>query len=284
MSTIKNAILTRYQGGYRTDTDATSVAANGRRETFLSLTSTANSAATTAAITEYLDTLDSGITTVRAGLLPTSDAETPYAGQWGPGASVTVPRLSNSLTGETMQVRSITVNEDDATGQLSFTPELVRVASTRFQQADGQLRQLNDGTLNGRSAAATIAGDLDPDVRAGRVRTFEQDFSQDTLEVADSGIKYPSDYGRLQSAFVTLKTAGSTATTCVVKIAGFPVTFSQSGGASSTTITIPAGRDAVFGMTTAQVDVTPLYSMQVSTTAVGTGAAGLVVTLVFGER
>jgi hypothetical protein len=284
MSTIKNAILTRYQGGYRTDTDATSVAANGRRETFLSLTSTANSAATSAAITEYLDTLDSGITTVRAGLLPTSDAETPYAGQWGPGASVTVPRLSNSLTGETMQVRSITVTEDDGTGQLSFTPELVRVASTRFQQADGQLRQLNDGTLNGRSAAATIAGDLDPDVRAGRVRTFTVTFSKDELEVSTSPDKYPTDYGRLQSVFCYLSTAGTTATTIQITVAGSLVTFSQSGGASSSTITIPATRDAIFGMTASQVDVTPLQTIACTIASVGTGATGLVVDLVFGER
>ena len=74
MSTIKNAILTRFQGGYRTDTDSGSISANGRRESFLSLTSTSNSAATTAAINEYIDTLDSGITTVRAGLLPTTAA------------------------------------------------------------------------------------------------------------------------------------------------------------------------------------------------------------------
>ena len=187
-------------------------------------------------------------------------------------------RLSNSLTGETMQVRSITVTEDDANGALSFTPELVRPASTRFEQADGQLRQLNDGTLNGRSAAATIAGDLDPDVKAGRVRTFEMTFSQPTIEVKDSGFEYPSDYGRLQSVFATLKTAGSTATTFVIKAAGFPVEFSQSGGTSSTTVTIPTG------MTVTQTDLWPTYSVQMSTTAVGTGATDLVVKLVFGER
>ena len=55
MSTIKNAILTRFQGGYRTDTDSGSISANGRRESFLSLPSTSNSAATTAAIDEYID-------------------------------------------------------------------------------------------------------------------------------------------------------------------------------------------------------------------------------------
>lgn len=283
MSTIKNALITRFQGGYRTDTDAASISANGRRESFLSLTSTPNSASTSEAIGRYLDVLDSGITTVRASLLPVTTVDTPYAGGWSTGATVTVPRLSNALAGESMVVRSITVDEDDA-GVLSFTPELVRPASTRFEQADGQLRQLNSGTLNGRSASATIAGDLDSDVRAGRVRTFEQTFSQPTIEVKDSGVIFPSDYGRLQSVLATLKTAGSSSTTFQIKINNSAVTFSQSGGTSSSTVTLSAGQGAIFGMTTSQVDVWPTYTVQMSTTGVGTGATDLVVKLVFGER
>jgi hypothetical protein len=284
MSTIKNALLTRFQGGYRTDSDATSISANGRRESFLSLTSTANSASTVAAIGEYLDTLDSGITTVRAGLLPTSAAETPYAGTWGPGATVTVPRLSNSLTGETMQVRSITVTEDDATGQLSFTPELIRSAETRLQQSDGQLRQLNDGTLNGRSAAATIAGDLDPDVRAGRVRTIEQTFTKDTLEASVSPPWSPSEYVRVQSALVQVKTRGTAATTLTIRQGTSPLTWLQSGGATSSTITLPANTDNILCMTTSHVRVAPTDQLSVEILTFGTGAAGLSVQVLMGEE
>jgi hypothetical protein len=284
VSTIKNALLTRFQGGYRTDSDATSISANGRRESFLSLTSTANSASTVAAIGEYLDTLDSGITTVRAGLLPTSAAETPYAGTWGPGATVTVPRLSNSLTGEIMQVRSITINEDDATGQLSFTPELIRSAETRLQQSDGQLRQLNDGTLNGRSAAATIAGDLDPDVRAGRVRTIEQTFTKDTLEASVSPPWSPSEYVRVQSALVQVKTRGTTATTLTIRQGTSPLTWLQSGGATSSTITLPANTDNIFCMTTSHVRVAPTDQLSVEILTFGTGAAGLTVQVLMGEE
>jgi hypothetical protein len=102
--------------------------------------------------------------------------------------------------------------------------------------------------------------------------------------VSTSPDKYPTDYGRLQSAFCYLATAGSTATTMQVTVGGSLITFSQSGGASSSTITIPANRDAVFGMTTSQVDVTPLQTIAVTIASVGTGAAGLVVDLLFGER
>jgi hypothetical protein len=283
VSSIKNAILTRIEGGYRTDTNASSISANGRRESFLSLTSTTNSASTTAAVAAYVSALNGGVTTVRAGLVPLTTAQTPYAGGWTPGASITVPRLSNSNTGEVLQVRSMTVTEDDANGSLSFTPELVRVADTKLQQADGQLRQLNDGTLNGRSAAATIAGDIDPDVRAGRVQTFEQSFSQPTIEVKASPPSYLSQTGRLQSVFATLGTVGSTATTFQVLVAGFPVEFKRSGGSSSTTVTIPAGRDAIYGVTVANTLLLQTYSIVVSTTGVGTGASDLVVALTFGE-
>jgi len=284
VSTIKNALLTRFQGGYRTDTDATSISANGRRESFLSLTSTANSASTLAAIGEYLDTLDSGITTVRAGLLPTSAAETPYAGAWGPGSTVTVPRLSNSLTGEAMQVRSITVTENDATGQLSFTPELVRPAETRFQQSDGQLRQLNDGTLNGRSAAATIAGDLDPDVRAGRVQTTETTFTKDNLEASVSPPWSPSSYVRVQSALVQVKTRGTTSTTLTIRQGTTALTWLQSGGATSSTITLPANTDNIFAMTTSHVRLAPTDQLSVEILTFGTGAAGLTVQVLMGEE
>lgn len=283
MSTIKNALITRFQGGYRTDSDAASISANGRRESFLSLTSTPNSASTTQAVTRYLDVLDSGITTVRASLLPVSTAETPYAGGWSTGAAVTMPRLSNALAGESMVVRSITVDEDDATGVLSFTPELVRPASTRFEQADGQLRQLNSGTLNGRSASATIAGDLDNDVRAGRVRTFEQTFSKDTLEASISPPWTPSEYMRMQSALVQLRTAGTTSTTLQVRVGGSAQTFSQSGGTTSSTITLAANRSGVFCMTTSNVRVTPEQQVSVEILTFGTGAVGLTVQVAFGE-
>lgn len=284
MSTIKNAILTRYSGGYRTDTNSASISANGRRESFLSLTSTTDSASVSAAVSGYLSVYNSGVTTVRAGLLPTSAAETPYAGLWGPGATVTVPRLSNSLTGELMQVRSITVTEDDATGALSFTPELIRTAETRLQRADQQLDQLNAGTLNGRSAAATIAGDLDPDVRAGRVRTTEQTFTKDTLEASVSPPWSPSEYVRVQSALVQVKTRGTTSTTLTIRQGTSPLTWLQSGGATSSTITLPANTDNILCMTTSHVRVAPTDQLSVEILTFGTGAAGLTVQLLFGEE
>ena len=282
--TIKNLLLTRTNAGYRLDQNSTSITAFGVRESFLSLTSTSDSASASGVITGYLNAYGNGDNVLTAELVPTSDVETPYVGLWGPGSTITVPRPSAENAPEVVYVRSMSVSMSDANGALTFRPELIMQGTTARQQAELRLRALNAGTLDGRANAATIAGDLDPDVRAGRVRTSEQDFSQETVQVADSGIKYPSDYGRLQSAFVTLKTPGSTATTLQVKVGGVAVTFDQSGDTTSSTITVPAGRDAVFCMTTSQVNVSPLISTQISTTGAGTGAAGLVVTLVYGEQ
>ena len=282
--TIKNLLLTRTNAGYRLDQNSSSITAFGVRESFLSLTSTSDSASASGVITGYLNAYGNGDNVLTAELVPTSDVETPYVGLWGPGSTITVPRPSAENAPEVVYVRSMSVSMSDANGSLTFRPELIMQGTTARQQAELRLRALNAGTLDGRANAATIAGDLDPDVRAGRVRTSEQDFSQETVQVADSGIKYPSDYGRLQSAFVTLKTPGSTATTLQVKVGGVAVTFDQSGDTTSSTITIPAGRDAVFCMTTSQVNVSPLISTQISTTGAGTGAAGLVVTLVYGEQ
>lgn len=283
MSTIKNAILTRYEGGYRSDTDATSISANGRRESFLSLSSTANSASTAASISAYLSLLDSGLPVVRTQLLPRTPQTTPYAGGWAVGCSITVPRPSNSNTGEAMYVRSMTVTEDNE-GNLDFTPELQNFEATRLQRADQQLDQLNAGTLNGRSAAATIAGDLDPDVRAGRVRTIEQTFTKDTLEASVSPPWSPSEYVRLQSAFVQVKTRGTTSTTLTVRVNAVAQTFTLSGGATSSTITLPANTDNIFCMTTSHVRIQPTDVVSVEILTFGTSAAGLTVQLMFGEE
>ena len=57
MSSLKNAILTRFDGGYRTDTNAGSISSNGRREAFLSLGSVRSSPNTDRVVSEYLGTL-----------------------------------------------------------------------------------------------------------------------------------------------------------------------------------------------------------------------------------
>ena len=282
--TIKNLLLTRTNAGYRLDQNSTSITAFGVRESFLSLTSTSDSASASGVITGYLNAYGNGDNVLTAELVPTSDVETPYVGLWGPGSTITVPRPSAENAPEVVYVRSMSVSMSDANGALTFRPELIMQGTTARQQAELRLRALNAGTLDGRANAATIAGDLDSDVRAGRVRTFEETFSQPTIEVKDSGVIFPSDYGRLQSVFATLRTAGSTSTTFQIKINNSAVTFSQSGGTSSSTITLSAGQGAIFGMTTSQVDVWPTYPVQMSTTGVGTGATDLVVKLVFGER
>ena len=282
MSSLKNAILTRFDGGYRTDTNAGSISSNGRREAFLSLGSVRSSPNTDRVVSEYLGTLLGGVTTVTAQVQPTTVANTPYVGQWTPGASVTVPRPSASGVGEVMQVRAMTVTEDDD-GVLSFTPELVRQAATRQTLVDTNLKRLGAGTLSGRSQSATLATDIDPDARAGKCGTQETNFTKDVLEAAESPKYVPTDYFVIQSLFVTLKTSGSTATTFQVKINGVAQTFRMIGYSSSSTLTIPANVGATFGIASSYQLVQPTDTISVEIVSAGTNAAGFLCRMTLAE-
>jgi hypothetical protein len=277
---IVNSLLARYKGGFSTDTDSTSVGTYGRREGYLSLTEVTNTPNVTIASARYLSRFGSPFSSITARLSPASTASTPYVGQWYPGATITVPRPSTGAN-SVAQVRAITMTEDDS-GNVVFAPELLTLLETRAAQTDLYLRRLGEGTLNGRAAAATVAGDIDPDMKSGRVQTFEQVFSQDAPTVSVSPDYVPSDYGRLLTVNATMVTPGSTSTTLQILVNGSPVSISVNGS-SSTTLTMPAGRYNVFGMVAAQVDVSALTNIRCSTTAVGTGAAGLAVKVVVGE-
>jgi hypothetical protein len=277
---IVNSLLARYKGGFATDTDSTSVAAYGRREGYLSLTEVTNVPNVGIASDRYLYRFGSPFSSITASLSPTSTAATPYVGQWHPGATITVPRPSTGID-TSAQVRAITMTEDDS-GNVVFSPELLTLLETRAAQTDLYLRRLGEGTLNGRAAAATVAGDIDPDMKSGRVQTWDQVFSQDTLEVKASPDWVPSDYGRLLIVNATIVTPGTTSTTLQVLVNGSPVSISVNGSAS-TTMTVPAGRYNVYGIVATQVDVSPVTNIRLSTTAVGTGAAGLAVKVVVGE-
>lgn len=277
---IVNSLLARYKGGFATDTDSTSVAAYGRREGYLSLTEVTNAPNVGIASDRYLYRFGSPFSSITGRLSPTSTAATPYVGQWHPGATITVPRPSTGID-TSAQVRAITMSEDDL-GNVVFSPELLTLLETRAAQTDLYLRRLGEGTLNGRAAAATVAGDIDPDMKSGRVQTWDQVFSQDTVEVKQSPDWVPTDYGRVLIVNATMVTPGTTSTTLQVLVNGSPLSISVNGS-TSTTMTMPAGRYNVYGMVTTQVDVSPVTNIRLSTTAVGTGAAGLAVKVIVGE-
>ena len=282
MSSIKNALLTRFDSGFRTDSSSSSISANGRREGFLALGQVRNSPNTTTAINQYLSTLGSGATTLTAEIVPTTTAETPYVGQWEPGASITVPRPSNAGAAETVQVRAMTVSEDD-NGVVSFTPELIRSVETRASLTNRTIQRLGNGTLAGRSAAASIATDIDVDAKYGRVADSSTTFTKDTLEATTSPAYNPTDYQRVLSVFASLNTVGSTSTTFQILANNTPISF-QVLGSSSTTLTIPAGVYAIYGVTTTHVEISPLVQLTCSIVTYGTGAAKFSAQVAFGER
>ena len=274
MSSLKNALLTRFDSGFRTDTDASSISANGRREAFVALSNVRSNANSDTIVAAYLANFKAGVTTVTADVVPTATAQTPYVGGWAAGASVTVPRPSNSGTGEVMQVRSVTVSEDND-GVLSFTPELMRKEESRSVLVNQQLQRLGNGTLNGRVNNAVVATGIDPDVSAGRVDMSEQQFSKDIVAIETSPYFTPSDYYRIEDVWVSLKQAGGTATTLQVLVDGVAQTFKIAGATASSTITLPAFRYTVYGYITSHVLIAPTSTVQVSIVTAGTNALGL---------
>ena len=282
MSSLRNALLTRFDGGYRTDSNSGSISTHGRREGFLSLGNVRSSPNVGRSVSQLLTSFASGVTTVTAQIQPTSNDTTPYVGQWAPGASITVPRPSNSGTGEAMQVRAITVAEDDD-GNLTFTPELVRQAATRSTLVDTNLKRLGAGTLAGRTASATLATDIDPDARSGKCGSQETTFTKDILEAAESPSYVPNDYYVIQSIFVTMRTPGTTNTQWQVRVNGVAKSFTMVGYGSGTTLTIGAGATATFGIASGYHLVAPTDTITVNITTAGTGGAGFLVRMTLAE-
>lgn len=98
-------------------------------------------------------------------------------------------------------------------------------------------------------------------------------FSMDTLSVAASGRWYPGHTVEIYQAVASLKTAGSSTTTVVVKV---------NGGTQATINLASSDQYEAASMDDALVADTDYATVE--TTAVGTSAAGLVVTLRFRRR
>lgn len=102
---------------------------------------------------------------------------------------------------------------------------------------------------------------------------WEETFSQSTVAVAASGRYYLPFTGDIYEAVASLKTAGSSTTTVVVKI----------DGGTQATINLAASDQFEKALLAATLESDTDYAT-VETTAAGTGAQGLVVTLRFRRR
>ena len=266
--TILNAVLVRYAKGYKAETDATSVAAYGRREGFLSLSSLEEPDSAAKAGEQTLALYAELQRTITLGIEPTTDAETPYKGVWVRDA-VTAPGIDATPT--SYRVVGITATIDDE-GFARFVPELDTTADAFADRTRLWLKRVGDGTLAGRSPKAQLVRPLDAQVLSGKVEAVRpSNFSQATVAVETSPRWSPDKTVRICQVDATLDTPGTSTTTVVVK----------KNGSTVATLSLASG---IYHQTALLTDcsLTAFDWLTVGTTAAGTGAANLNVQMVGG--
>jgi len=241
----KNAVLGRYKGGYREKVDSSDISSNGRREGFLSLANVEEPTAVDNALSTYIAELVEPTANVTAGIEALTSAETPYLG-WRVRHQITVPDEDGTPTA--YRVSAITVTEDDATGDLTFVPELRSNLDVMVQRHQTWLDRLSNGTLNGRGAGTVpIVGDADPDIVASTKQAIQtQSFSQQLPEALESPPWSPTHRGRIVAVDAKLEVNPGTAGTILkVKKNGTAVTWNQNG-TSTSSLVMPAGVNWIY--------------------------------------
>ena len=259
--TILNAVLVRFAKGYKTASDSTSVAAYGRREGFLSLSSVDEPTSAAQAGTKTVDLYKDVTRSVVLGIEPLGTSDCPYKGVFVRDA-VTAPGLTGSAT--TYRVVGITCNVDDE-GFAKFVPELDTKADAFADRTKLWLKRVGDGTLAGRSQKAQLVRQLDAQVLSGKVEmVVPSTFSQADVKVEASPRWQPDKTMRLTQIDMTLDTPGTSTTTVVVK----------KNGSTVATLSLASGKYHQTALLW-DVSLTTADWLTVETTAAGTGAKNL---------
>lgn len=148
-----NALLIRWNGGWRERTSAASIAAYGRREALLGLGAVQSTSECDRIADEQLAVYDDVREQITADLEPTPGefVDMPYH-NFLVGDTVTVPDSDGEDTVE--RVLAITVNEDE-NGELTFAPELKDVILSAAERLEQAVKKYDNGTMRGDSKVAT---------------------------------------------------------------------------------------------------------------------------------
>lgn len=231
----KNALLLRWKGGYATKTDSSSVSTYGRREGFLSAATVDSAASISQAGTTALSLFATPRTSISATHEPASDAEAPYTG-YAPGHTLTAPNESGS--GTSYRCEGLTVSEDD-NGYLTYTAELSSLVETERRRQQLWLSRVGNGTLAGRSAAASLLETVDPQTTGGRLATRDVAFSKGVLEVSTSPSLLIAKSSRITMIQATV-VPGSASPCVTFRILrnGSALSFATVGGSPATSFSL----------------------------------------------
>lgn len=146
-----NALLVRWQNGWREVTNPTSIATWGRREALLGLGAVDSPQEVDRVATQQLMIFGDVRQEISADHRPMSVADRPYRA-YTVGDTITVPAYGGGTINE--RVRSITGAEDDA-GEVTYSPVLGDLILEEQERVLVQIKKMADGTLDGESPAAT---------------------------------------------------------------------------------------------------------------------------------
>jgi len=168
---IRNVILIRWGDGFIEGVVEDSETTYGRKETLLSISNVTSGPS--ALWTAYATIVPISVPEVSivVGIEPEDTGDEPYSA-FDIGDAVTCDDIDGTPT--SYRVAAISCNEDDD-GNLSWFPELATARDIQAQRWERWLRRTANGTLDGRSRAATPTS---PSIiNAGKVNVQEFTFS-----------------------------------------------------------------------------------------------------------
>jgi hypothetical protein len=145
-----NALLCRWNDGWRQVLHPDSIAAIGRREAFLSLGAIETVEEVDRVAGMQLAVVAFPRTAIATDLAPMGDADRPYFA-FNVGDTIGVPDYGTGTISQ--RVRAITGSEDD-NGEITYSPELGDLILEEQERTLQAVKKMADGTLEGESPVA----------------------------------------------------------------------------------------------------------------------------------
>lgn len=266
--TLKNVVLIRWGDGFIEGVVDDSVTEWGRRESMLSISNVTSGPSALWTAYATIVPISQPETSIVVGIEPVDTTDQPYEA-FGIGDTVTAPDIDGTPT--EYRVAAISCQEDED-GNLTWFPELATARDIQEQRWERWLRRTANGTLEGRSRAATPTS---PSIiNAGKVNVTEITFSTtgggETL-IGDIGTPYrPREQMLLYRMDGEAAVAGLTADTDV------ELTLELTGVGE--TVTIPDSGDTGYVDFVAPILVDTTDLVNIETTGEG-GHTGVSVTV-----
>jgi hypothetical protein len=151
-----NALLVRWNGGWREVTNQPSITLYGRREALLGLGALQSPPEVDRVAGRQLAIFADPRMAIAADVEPMGEPDRPYR-SWNVGDTIGVPNYGGGVISQ--RVRALTGSEDE-NGEITYSPELGDLILEAHERELLTLKKLADGTLDGESPVATPVSEL----------------------------------------------------------------------------------------------------------------------------